>query len=91
MKNEFPRIYLKNACHRPLDVIVYCLAVKMSPGPGKRYGFFKVETGTAVVDFTQTFACDGRAMQKHVKRIISEVLFFRVPRLRSSERSLGRR
>ena len=25
---------------------------------GKRYGFFKVDTGTNLVDFTQTFTCD---------------------------------
>ena len=106
VKNEFPRIYIKNACHRPIDVIVYCLAAKDQPQAwqtrgwfyldagqkkyvadghnryvyfygrthqssklvwngdvyqwfeGKRYGFFKVDTGKAMVDFTQTFSCD---------------------------------
>jgi len=104
--NTFPRIFIKNDCHRPIDVIVYCLAGKdelqtwqtrgwfnLDAGQkkyaadghnryvyfygetrhadkqiwagdiyqwfeGKRYGFFKVDTGTKLVDFTQRFTCD---------------------------------
>jgi uncharacterized membrane protein len=104
--NAFPRIYIKNECHRAIDVIVYYLAGNNEPRTwqtrgwfrlaagqkkyvannhnryvyfygqtqqkdkliwagdffqwfeGKRYRFFKVDTGTNLVDFTQTFTCD---------------------------------
>lgn len=104
--NAVPRIYIKNECHRAIDVIVYYLAEKNEPQTwqtrgwfnlasgqkkyvadkhnryvyfygetqqtdkliwagdffrwfkGKRYGFFKTDTGTNLVDFTQTFTCD---------------------------------
>jgi hypothetical protein len=104
--NAFPRIFIKNECHRSIDVIVYYLAGKNEPQTwqtrgwfslasgqkkyvadshnryiyfygetqhadkmiwagdlfqwfeGKRYGFFKIDTGTTLVDFTQAFTCD---------------------------------
>ena len=104
--NAFPRIYIKNECHRAIDVIVYYLAGNNEPRTwqtrgwfqlavgqkkyvadnhnryvyfygqtqqkdkliwagdffqwfeGKRYGFFRGDTGTNLVDFTQTFTCD---------------------------------
>jgi hypothetical protein len=104
--HAFPRIYIKNECHRAIDVIVYYFAGKNEPQTwqtrgwfnlaegqkkyvadnhnryvyfygetrqadkriwagdffkwfeGKRYGFFKVDTGTNLVDFTQTFTCE---------------------------------
>ena len=105
-QNDFPRIFIKNACNRPIDVIVYGLSGKDEPQTwqtrgwfyldagqkkyvadghnryvyfygqtqqadklvwdgdlyqwfeGKRYGFFKADTGAAMLDFTQTFSCD---------------------------------
>jgi hypothetical protein len=104
--DALPRIFVRNDCPRPIDVIVYCFAGKDEPQTwqtrgwfyldagqkkyvaeghnryvyfygetrqaekltwagdlyqwfeGKRYGFFKVDTGTKLVDFTQRFICD---------------------------------
>lgn len=102
----FPKVFVKNECQRPIDVMVYYLAGKdepetwqisgwlsLSPGQrkyaadthnryvyfygetrfedklvwngdilqwfeGERYGFFRVDMGTKLADFTQTFSCD---------------------------------
>ena len=104
--NAFPRVYVKNECNRPIEVIVYYLAGKnepetwqtrgwfsLAPGQkkyaanthnryiyfygearfedklvwtgdvlqwfeGRRYGFFKVDMGTQLLNFTQSFNCD---------------------------------
>ncbi len=104
--DALPRIFIRNDCQHPIDVIVYCFAGKDEPQiwqtrgwfyldagqkkyvadghnryvyfygetrqaekltwtgdlyqwfEGKRYGFFKVDTGTKLVDFTQRFTCD---------------------------------
>lgn len=104
--NNYPRVFAKNNCRQPIDIIVYYLAGKNQPetwqtrgwfnvGPGqkkhvadthnryiyfygetrsadkltwtgnisqwfegKRYPFFKIDMGTALVDFTQSFSCD---------------------------------
>ena len=104
----FPRVFVKNECHRSIDVIVYYLSgenepqiwqtrgwIRLAAGQkkyvanthnryiyfygegqpeddliwtgdilqwfeGKRYGFFKVDMGTRLVDFTQTFSCSFR-------------------------------
>jgi hypothetical protein len=102
----FPKVFVKNECHRPIDVIVYYLAGKddseiwltrgwfsIDPGQkkhvadtcnryiyfygetrsddkitwagdlsqwfeGKSYGFFKVDMGTALKDYTHSFSCN---------------------------------
>ena len=106
LDEAFPRVFVKNECQHPIDVIVYFLAGKnepqvwrtigwlnLAPGQkkyaadthnrfiyfygetrldeklvwtgeilqwfeGKRYGFFRVDMGTDLTDFTQTFSCD---------------------------------
>jgi len=103
---DYPKVFVKNNCHQPIDIIVYYLAGRNQPetwqtrgwfnvGPGqkkhvadthnryiyfygetrsvdkltwsgnilqwfegKRYPFFKIDMGTALMDFTQSFSCD---------------------------------
>jgi Protein of unknown function (DUF3568) len=102
----FPKVFVKNECHRPIDVIVYYLSGKdeseiwqtrgwfsLEPGQkkhvadtrnryiyfygetrsddkitwtgdllqwfeGRSYGFFKVDMGTALKDYTHPFSCN---------------------------------
>ena len=102
----FPRVFVKNSCHYPIDIIVYYLAgnskppswqtrgwFNLDPGQkkhvadthnryiyfygetlldkaltwtgdmshwfeGRRYPFFKVDMGTTMKDFTQSFKCE---------------------------------
>ncbi len=104
---SFPRVFVKNYCRHPIEVIVYYLAgqsgpeswqtrgwFSLDPGQkkyvadthnryiyfygetpfnsnlawtgdmlhwfeGKRYPFFKVDMGTTLKDFTQSFNCEG--------------------------------
>jgi galactitol-specific phosphotransferase system IIB component len=104
--NAFPKVFVKNDCHRAVDIIVYYLDGKngpaswqtrgwfsLAPGQkkyvadthnryiyfygetrsenktvwtgnlpqwfeGRRYNFFKVDMGTALVDYTHAFSCD---------------------------------
>ncbi len=103
---SFPRVFVKNRCHHPIEVLVYYLAGKSEPESwqtsgwfglypgqknhvadthnryiyfygetsrnykqtwtgdtlhwfeGKRYPFFKVDMGTTLKDFTQSFNCE---------------------------------
>jgi hypothetical protein len=106
LDEAYPKIFVKNDCRHPIDVIVYYLAGKnepetwkksgwlsLSPGQkkyaadthnryiyfygesrfedklvwtgdilqwfeGRRYGFFRVDMGKDLANFTQTFSCD---------------------------------
>jgi uncharacterized membrane protein len=106
LNEAFPKVFVKNECQLPIDVIVYYLAgedapetwqvsgwLNLHPGQkkyaadthnryiyfygetrfkgklvwtgeilqwfeGERYGFFKVDMGTELAEYTQTFSCD---------------------------------
>ena len=44
-KNNFPRVFIKNDCHRAIDVIVYYLDGKNSPATWQTRGWFSVDPG----------------------------------------------
>ena len=51
-KNNYPRVFIKNDCHRAIDVIVYYLDGKNGPTAWQTLGWFSVDPGKSkhVVD-----------------------------------------
>jgi hypothetical protein len=44
-KNNFPKVFIKNDCHRTIDVIVYYLDGKNGPTTWQTRGWFSVDPG----------------------------------------------
>jgi len=44
-KNNFPKVFIKNDCHRAIDVIVYYLEGKNGPTTWQTHGWFSVDPG----------------------------------------------
>ena len=44
-KNSFPKVFIKNDCHRAVDVIIYYLDAKNGPTAWQTRGWFRVDPG----------------------------------------------